>query len=275
MNKRDAIAAQSLITGIGLLIFLGLACSCSKQAQTPSVIPTTAKGPASSLVLAEQLIRERRSADAAEVLNRLLRDFPNSHEAEVVKGLVLVHREEANATPYTGVVESCTAEELDKLKEQLDSMETIARNYPRASKEKREAADHIFGAKAFSRPSLSLEDVLNCLTALKASRDKALGRASASPMAAGAEPENKSESPVTTTKANVNPSASERLLDQSRAQVRIGMFDEAAKTLNRIAAEYPASPEAKRVKEIRARFSIKDDEPLTGRETRQLLSRSR
>jgi hypothetical protein len=148
--------------------------SLAVPSTTPDSLDET-ENPANLMVRAERLIRGNRPADAAEIMNKLMRDFSNSHETGVVKGLVRLLRQEG-ATPYAGPVTSCTVSEANRLKEQLGNMEDIARNYPTTSREKRDALDNIFGHGTFSNPALNLEDLLNCLSRLEASRQKAVGR---------------------------------------------------------------------------------------------------
>ncbi len=144
-----------------------------EQAKATPNAPAVTEDSVKLLARAEELIRGNQMSDAAEILNRILRDASNSKEAGIVKGLVRLLKQEGS-TPYTGSVTSCTVNEVSQVKEQLESMEDIAKNYQTTSREKREALDAIFGYGTFSNPVLNLEGLFNATRRMEASRQKAI-----------------------------------------------------------------------------------------------------
>ena len=157
------------------------ACSASTNAvRNPSKVvgaaaPATAETSWGLMFKAEAEIRRTDLSAVADTLNLIVREFPQSHEAQTTLGLVRFARQEG-ATPYVSPVFSCTLVDVREIKKSFDSMEAVAKKYHSVSGEKRRAIDAAFGPGTFSSPNLSLDGLLNAMRQMEATRQKALGR---------------------------------------------------------------------------------------------------
>jgi len=141
--------------------------------QPPPKPVQTEVNPWTLMTKAETEIRNGDADQVAYELNTILSDFPQSHEAQTVIGLILLARQKG-ITPYEGNVSSCTQADLQSLKKSFDSMQLIAKSYYSAPADKRQAIDTIFGPGTFSSPDLSLDGLLNAMRQLDAARQKAI-----------------------------------------------------------------------------------------------------
>lgn len=144
----------------------------SPHPASPTVVQSSAN-PWTLMSKAEIEIRNGNIGQATDTLNTILHEFPQSHEAQTVIGLIRMARQKGD-TAYEGSVSSCTQSDVQSLKKSFDSMEQIAKNYYSAPADKRQAIDTIFGPGTFSSPNLSLDGLLNALRQMQAGVRKAV-----------------------------------------------------------------------------------------------------
>ncbi len=125
--------------------------------------------PSGLMTLAEVELKKEHFLKSTELLNQILTESSRSHEAATVRGLIKFLREKEGNR-----LGPLTPEEGSRLKNMMDAYDGIARSYPNATPEKREALDAIFGPATFTAYGFNLDSVLNALLQLDASRRKAL-----------------------------------------------------------------------------------------------------
>ena len=118
---------------------------------------------------AESALRSGQFAQGAELLNRIVSEYPTSRQAQTVYDLraFLRDKQQTQSGPLT-------ADEAQRLRSTLDALGNIKRGYRTATPEKRRALETIFGAETFRDTDSGLDSLSSSAAKLRDARDKAL-----------------------------------------------------------------------------------------------------
>jgi hypothetical protein len=117
---------------------------------------------------AESALRSGQFGQGAELLNRIVTEYPTSRQAQTVYDLRAIIREKQQT--QSGPL---TADDARRLRSLMDAVANIKRDYYTATPEKRRALETIFGAEMFRSTDNSLDSVSSSGAKLRDSIDKA------------------------------------------------------------------------------------------------------
>lgn len=109
--------------------------------QPNSTAAIDSQGPAALMSQAESALRASQFSQSAELLNRIVSEYPASRQAKTVSELrgFLRDKQQTKSGPLT-------ASEAQRLRSTKDAFDNIKRGYRTATPEKRQALETIFGA---------------------------------------------------------------------------------------------------------------------------------
>jgi hypothetical protein len=117
---------------------------------------------------AESALRSDQFAQGAELLNRILSEYPASSQAGIVRELCSFLRDKQPTQDGP-----LTVSDAERLRRVMDALANIKRNYRTATPEKRRALETIFGAETFRDTDNGLDAVSSSGMKLRDSMDKA------------------------------------------------------------------------------------------------------
>lgn len=175
---RKTLRPEAVIACIVVLLgVVGYLFSTHHSSPSLSTRDTSATSPEASVVRdsPEQLLRDTdvamRSGQfsrAAELMNHIVSDYPDSRQARTVHAL-----SEFVRTKQSQRGGPLTATETQKIRSSMDAFDQIRINYRTTTREKRRALENIFGADTFRSSDGSIESFSNSAANLQ----DALGRA--------------------------------------------------------------------------------------------------
>jgi len=127
------------------------------------------KTPAALMNQAESALRSNQFAQSAELLNRIISDYPASSQAGTVRELTSLLREKQSTQDGP-----LTVSETERLRKLMDALANIKMNYRTATPQKRRDLETIFGPETFRDTDNGLDSVSSSGMKLRDSRDKAL-----------------------------------------------------------------------------------------------------
>jgi len=141
------------------------------QPQPSSTAAIDSQGPADLMRQAESALRRGQFAQSAELLNRIVSEYPASRQAQTVYDLraFLRDKEQTQSGPLT-------ASEAQRLRSLMDALANIKRGYHTTTPEKRRALETIFGAEMFQNTDNGLDSLSSSGAKLRDSIDNARQR---------------------------------------------------------------------------------------------------
>jgi hypothetical protein len=138
------------------------------QPQPGSVAAIDSQRPAALMSQAESALRTDQFAQGAELLNRIVSEYPTSRQAQTVYDLraFLGDKQQTQSGPLT-------ADEAQRLRALMDNLARIKRNYYLTTPEKRRALETIFGVEMFQSTDNGLDSLSSSGAKLRDSIDKA------------------------------------------------------------------------------------------------------
>ena len=117
---------------------------------------------------AESALRSGQFAQGAELLNRIVSEYPTSRQAQTVYDLraFLREKQQTQSGPLT-------ADEAQRLRAHMDNLARIKQNYYLTTPEKRRALETIFGVEMFQNTDNGLSSLSSSGAKLRDSIDKA------------------------------------------------------------------------------------------------------
>ena len=143
----------------------------SKARATATPQATAGHGADELLLEAESALRNNDFPTAAELLNTITAQYPNSTQSRTVRDLASVLRDKQSS--QNGPV---TASEAQRLRSMMDALDNIKASYRTATPEKQRALETIFGRDTFEHPGHGLDSVSSSAVKLRDARDKAVGQ---------------------------------------------------------------------------------------------------
>jgi hypothetical protein len=144
------------------------AAPANPQPQPSSTATIDSQGPADLMRQAESALRQSQFSQSAELLNRVVSEYPASRQAQTVYDLRAFLRDKQ--LTQSGLL---TASEAQRLRSTMDALDNI-KGYRTASPEKRRALETIFGAETFRNTDSGLDSLSSSAAKLRDARDRAL-----------------------------------------------------------------------------------------------------
>jgi len=169
-----AVAGLLILCMIGLIVIgRNLTASSSERHVSDRRPEPKSQNVPGMMSKAESEIRRGDLDGGMDTLNEIVRDHPQSDDAQTIILLIRLSRQKGSM-PDSEPVSSCKFSDALNIKKLFDALETVRQQYQSANRTKRESLEVIFGSSTFSKSDLSLDDLLNATQRMESARQKAL-----------------------------------------------------------------------------------------------------